>query len=195
VWLGIVGLGAFQAYHHYFVDQALVTSETTQIMVTGEYSAAWFLVPLLFGLVFLGFGVPCLIFGSIAWRWYKADNPDQTLGVTLVLAAVCLVAAIAVMYAVPPSRSIAWVDFNSQIVAERDTYLFPRPNSDHEVAFSDIDYLWWDADRGDALVVELDGSVFSLHMSSSHSYEDARRMAYDLSDLMSKPIKEVGPGG
>jgi len=186
-------LCAIQGYHHYFIGQSPRTSQATQIMVVGEYSAAWFLVPLLFGFVFLLFGVAVLCSRSMASKEYKADHPDETWWGTLVLGAVSLVLALSVMYAVPPSRSISWVDFDSQTVVEKDTYLYPRPNSYHQVAFSDIDYLWWDAERGDALVVEVDGLVFSLHMSGS--YEEARRLAYDLSDLMSKPIKEVGPGG
>jgi len=87
-----------------------------------------------------------------------------------------------------------WVDFDSQVVVIRQTYLFPVPNTEQRLAFSDIDHIRYDfnkgRDNGWVFLVKRDGVEFDIHYCFFPA-SAGRRVAQELAGATEKPLEEV----
>jgi len=167
------------------VERVPDTTEAMHIRVVNEGNSAFFLLPLFVGHFFLFWGI--IYFDSIL-----APKGIITRRDGLRLTPIFIFFVFAAWFWIPASWNNVWVDFDSQVVVERDTYLFPRLDIDHQLSFSDIDYVLWDVYKGDVLLVKNDESEFKLYDSAFG--EEGQRLAHELSDLMDKPLEVVEYG-
>jgi len=141
----------------------------------------------------IAIGVGMLWAGRRQWQCDKESERFLWYGFAMPF----IIGGLFVMFWVPtsgirPSAENVWVDFDSQVVVERDTYLFPRPNVNHQLSFSDIDHILWDVDKGDVLLVKNDESEFKLYDSAT--WGECQRLAQELEKLMDKPLEVVEHG-
>lgn len=181
VWAAFI---VFQfIYNFHLVERVPRTTGTMNIWGLREGPPLLFLGPLLMGCLIaaLPFAMTLVLLNATGDMRILPARIACSFALLVLGSGVVLGAFFVISLVLPASEDNVWVDLESQVVVKRETYLFPKPNSDNRLAFSDIDHITHIGGDQGVWLVKTDGEVFEI-------CKGGRQFAQELAQLIEKPV-------